>query len=384
MYPHIDREPPTHLNPIMPTRTRRVKAVAGLTQSSGDTHSSERALRESEARLQLALDAANLGLWQYNVEEGTVSWDARFKVMFDVKMDAAPIDEIILRLLPEDIPRVQLALAAASDAIDPKPYHVRYRIQQTDGAIRWIEAHGITDFEGEANDRRAVRLVGTVCDVTAVKRQEEHLQLLMRELAHRGKNVMSVVQSIARLTEKEGHADFASRFSDRIAALAASQDVVVNGDWHNVDVHDLVRSQLAHFKDMFDTRIVVEGERMNIAPAAAQTLGMALHELATNASKYGSLSDEHGQITIRWRLIDVGGGDQFEIHWVEQNGPSVVPPTRRGFGTTVVEVMAKSALSATVELTYPSTGVEWRLTCPADCVCTTEPPNFDRTSAAVV
>ena len=343
-------------------------AIAARNTATGQRQIAQHAQRNSENRLQLALDAARLGLWQYDTGEGTVAWDARFKEIFDVADEKAHLDVIIQRLLPEEIPRVRSALEAALAPIDPVPYFVQYRIRRSDGAIRWIEAHGAVDFEGTGETRRAVRLVGTVADITESKQQQERTLYLMREVDHRGKNIMSVVQSIARLTATSGRADFAARFADRMQALAASQDVIINSNWQNVDIGQLVRSQLAHFSDLIGRRIAIGGEPLNISPAAAQTLGMALHELATNASKYGALSNANGRITIGWRVISAAGGDTFEIDWKKHDGPVVVAPTGHGFGTTVVETMTKSGLSASVRLEYPATGLEWHLACPIDRV----------------
>ena len=324
------------------------------------------ALGATEGRLQLALDAAELGSWQYDPRDGTESWDARFKAMFDVGEVEAHLDVIIQRLLPDDIPLVQAALAASIAPRDPVPYFAQYRIRRSDGDIRWIEAHGTTAFEGTGADRHAVRVVGTVADITESKRQEEHARFLMREVAHRSKNILSLVQAVARLTAKSSHADFATRFTERIQSLAASQDVIVSGNWKNVNVADLVRSQIAHFQDQVGSRILLEGEPVLISPAAAQTIGMALHELATNASKYGALSDAHGRVTIAWTVRSSADGARFEMSWTERGGPAVVPPTRRGFGSTVIETMTTSGLSATIRLEYAPTGLEWHLSCPAD------------------
>jgi PAS domain S-box-containing protein len=343
----------------------REAAEAARSEAAKDRAQMNKAFNESEARLQLALNAANLGLWEYNVLDGTVSWDTRFKELFDVGNEAAHLDVIVQRLLPDDVQPVKAALAAACAIVNPVPYFIQYRIRRSDGSIRWIEAHGTADFEGADDQRKVARVVGTVADITATKQQEEQTQLLMREVAHRSKNILSVVQSVARLTARTGHVDFAARFADRIHALAASQDVIVNGNWQSVNLIDLVRSQLAHFRDLIGSRIVLDGAALHISPAAAQTLGMALHELATNASKYGALANDNGRILIRWRVSPEIEGDRFEISWVESDGPIVEPPSRRGFGTTVIETMAKSGLSAVVSLDYPATGLVWQLSCPA-------------------
>jgi PAS domain S-box-containing protein len=328
----------------------------------------ENELRRSEEKLQMALDAAAMGLWEYNIPDGTISWDARFKAIFDVGEDAAHLDTITQHVLPDDIPVVRSALEAAFAPVNAKPYFVRYRIRRSDGAVRWVEAYGATEFAGMGEHRRAVRLVGTVADITEDKSIEEQTQLLMHEVAHRSKNVLSLVQSIARLTAKSANGDFATNFIERIQALAASQDVIVNGNWHAVSLHDLVRSQLLHFKDLIGSRIVLEGDAITISPLAAQTIGMALHELATNASKYGALSDGNGRIVIVWQLTQTETGEQFEINWIERGGPLVVAPQRRGFGSTVIETMTKGGLAANVRLDYPPAGLEWHLSCPAAVV----------------
>jgi PAS domain S-box-containing protein len=325
----------------------------------------ETELGRSKEKLQFALDAAAMGLWEYNILDGMVSWDARFKVIFDVSEDAAQLDNIIQHVLPDDIPSVQAALHAAFAPVNTAPYHARYRIRRLDGAVRWVEAHGAAEFEGTGEQRQAVRLVGTVADITEDKRLEEQTKLLMHEVAHRSKNILGLVQSIARLTAKSAHGDFATRFSERIQALAASQDVIVNGNWHAISLHDLVRSQLLHFKDLIGSRIGLEGDAITISPTAAQTIGMALHELATNASKYGALSDGNGRIVIAWRLTQTEAGERFEINWIERGGPRVIAPQRRGFGSTVIETMAKGGLAASVRLDYPPAGLEWHLSCPA-------------------
>jgi two-component sensor histidine kinase/PAS domain-containing protein len=325
----------------------------------------ETELGRSKETLQLALDAAAMGLWEYNILDGTVAWDARFKAIFDVGEDAGQLDTLIQRSLPDDRASVRSALEAAFTPVNSKPYYVQYRIRRSDGAVRWVEAYGAADFEGTGEHRRAVRLVGTVADITEDKRREEQTQLLMHEVAHRSKNILSLVQSIARLTAKSAHGDFATRVSERIQALAASQDVIVDGNWHEVEVAELIRSQLLHFKDLIGSRVVLEGDAITISPAAAQTIGMALHELATNASKYGALSDGNGRIVIAWRLTQTEAAERFEINWIERGGPPVVAPQRRGFGSTVIETMAKGGLAASVRLDYAPAGLEWHLSCPA-------------------
>jgi PAS domain S-box-containing protein len=201
-------------------------------------------------------------------------------------------------------------------------------------------------------------------EITERKRAEEVQSLLMREINHRTKNMLSVVLSIARQTAASDTAEFIKHFSARIQALSANQDLLIKSDWRGVDLDDLVRAQLAHFVEVIGTRISVHGPPVRLAAAAAQSIGMALHELATNAGKYGALSGERGCVDIGWRL----DGDEFTIGWAERDGPSVEAPKRYGFGSTVISTVAKASVDGDVELDYAPTGLIWRLKCAADKV----------------
>jgi PAS domain S-box-containing protein len=198
-------------------------------------------------------------------------------------------------------------------------------------------------------------------DVTERKVHEEQVQLLMREINHRSKNMLSLVQAIARQTAARAPEDFMRCFTERIQALAANQDLLVRNEWRGVDVEDLVRAQLAHFADLVGSRIEVAGPKLRLNAAAAQAIGLALHELATNAGKYGALSMDSGHVDVRWQLTS----DGFAISWTERNGPPVLPPERRGFGSTVISSMAKLSVGGEVALDYARAGLRWCLTCPA-------------------
>jgi PAS domain S-box-containing protein len=198
-------------------------------------------------------------------------------------------------------------------------------------------------------------------DVTERKAHDQHVHLLMHEVNHRAKNMLSLVQAIARQTAAREPEDFVGRFSERIRALAANQDLLVRNEWQGVDVEDLVRSQLSHFADLVGSRIAVHGRKLHLNAAAAQAIGLALHELATNAGKYGALSVDAGRVDVRWQLE----GDIFTMSWTERNGPPVSRPKRRGFGSTVIDSMAKLTVGGEIQLDYAPVGLLWRLACPA-------------------
>ena len=209
-------------------------------------------------------------------------------------------------------------------------------------------------------DRRRL-FVCVAQDVTDQKAHEEQVHLLMSEINHRAKNMLSLVQAIARQTTAREPEDFVERFTERIQALAANQDLLVRNEWQGVDVDDLVRSQLAYFADLVGSRITVHGSPVRLNAAAAQAIGLALHELATNAGKYGALSVDAGRVDVCWRL----DGDVFAMSWTECNGPPVSPPARCGFGSTVISSMVKQTVNGEVQLDYVPSGVVWNLTCPA-------------------
>lgn len=196
---------------------------------------------------------------------------------------------------------------------------------------------------------------------------EQQILLLMREVNHRSKNMLAVVQAIARQMPSDDPKLFVRRFSDRIVGLAASQDLLIESNWQGVRVADLARSQLALFRELIGTRIDISGPPVRLHPPAAQAIGMALHELATNASKYGALSDGNGKLRISWRMQGSGEDREFVLVWAEDNGPPVKPPARRGFGYTIMVAMVEKSLDAKVTVDYAESGLVWTVHAPARC-----------------
>jgi two-component sensor histidine kinase len=197
-------------------------------------------------------------------------------------------------------------------------------------------------------------------DITERKEREEKEHLLMREINHRAKNMLSVVDAIAHQTAVRSPEDFIERFSERIQALSANQDLLVRNGWKGVDIADLVHAQPAHLAGLIGSRIVVQGPKLRRNAACAQAIGLALHELATNAVKYGALSTDGGRVDVCWGTE----GHTLTMSWAEREGPQVSAPPRRGFGTIVMETMAERSVDGKVELDYATSGLTWRLSCP--------------------
>lgn len=216
------------------------------------------------------------------------------------------------------------------------------------------------------------QFVASVFDLTERRQKEEQIELLMREVNHRSNNLLAVVQTIAAQTARETSGqEFADTLIRRLKSLSASQDLIIKGNWTAIPMRDLVSRQLEHLDTSCEKSIKIEGPEMKLSPSAAQGIGMALHELATNASKYGAFSNHNGSVAITWQILDTDAGKYFELLWQEFDGPSVVPPKRKGFGTIVIERMASHAVQGEVELVYAPEGIRWKLTAPLHCVMQT-------------
>jgi PAS domain S-box-containing protein len=321
----------------------------------------EAKLREREADLQLAQEAANLGRWQWDLRTEVLAWTDRCMSLFGFPPHAAVTYPMFLAAVhPEDRERVQAAIAAAIE--QGTDYDVEIRAVWPDGSLHWIASKGRVYFDSG----QPSRMVGVAFDITARKQAEEQMSYVLQEVDHRAKNLLSVVQAIVRQTAQTGTTgEFVELFSERLRGLAASQDLLVGNGWKGVALCDLARSQLAHFKDALGSRVKLSGPPIELNASAAQTIGMVIHELATNAAKYGALSNDVGRVFLDWSLNAGREGVVLAMAWSEHGGPPVAKPSRTGFGQTVLLRMAKDALNADVALDYERDGLRWRLRCPA-------------------
>ena len=201
------------------------------------------------------------------------------------------------------------------------------------------------------------RWIGTHVDISEQRRREEHVRFVVDELSHRTKNLLTVVMAIANQTAQSATdiKQYRARLLERLRALAQCHDILVRDDWHGASLHGLVEAQMRPFGGLTGGRIDVEGPDVILKANAVQYLGLALHELATNASKHGSLSGATGTVRIGWKAEE----GLIVFHWRERNGPAVTPPKRRGFGHVVIEQIVPRALNGHGALEFPLTGVQW-------------------------
>src|SRR5215210_4794389 len=242
---------------------------------------------------------------------------------------------------------------------EPTDSEIRVDLGST---VRWYDVH----IEPLHEPTGAIGgLTCAAVDITERKEGEAHLRLLMRELTHRSKNLLAVIQAMARQTARHSGTieGFLEQFSARLQALATSHDLLVQESWYGASLLELVRTQLGHYLDRNGSQISLAGPSVLLKPEAAQSLGLALHELATNAAKYGALSAPGGSVQIVWRrLLEPEEG--IEIDWTETGGPSVKEPERRGFGSLVIERNLSRSLDAEVHLTFRPEGVHCRMLIP--------------------
>ena len=341
---------------VTPTR------LVGIVQDITERKLAEEALRRSEEKFRGVFENAGNGIAITNMQGQFVSCNAAYAAMVGYSEEELRTLTFADLIHPDDRSE-NLAFSRRLAQQELANFEIENRYIAKDGRTVWVHKHASL-VRGSAG--KPTKMIALITDITERKRQEEQISLLMREVNHRSKNILTLVQAIARQTAASQPADFLRRFDERVRALAASQDLLVKSEWTGADLAQLIRSQLAHFKDSVDARIALNGPNLFVTAPAAQALGMALHELSTNAGKYGALSNANGRIRVDWTLERGGSEDMFVMSWRERGGPPVQEPEIKGFGTTVICRMAERSLGAKVELLYERDGVSWQLKCPAN------------------
>jgi PAS domain S-box-containing protein len=239
---------------------------------------------------------------------------------------------------------------------------VEYRIRRpSDGALRWLSRH--IDFVRDETGK-PVRMFGVVQDITDQKEAQARHELLTHELEHRIKNILAMVSAIASQTMRDNDMPTVRRvFSERLRALANAHDLLNTTRWTKANMRQVIENTLTAFPI---SNIAIEGPALAINPKMALTLALAVNELATNALKYGALSVPTGHVAITWAIVPPAPGEQQVLRWswIESSGPTVITPTRRGFGSLLVERVFGTDFGGEVRIEYPPTGVTCLMTAP--------------------
>lgn len=315
-------------------------------------------LRDELARqkrvFDFAMTASDMGTWRYTLADNICVYDENAQRLYGLTEARFLHDDegVKSKFHPDDLELMWARVAKALDLESDGRYDVEYRVKQFDGSWRWLSAWGLVEFEGEGSDRKPTAIAGASRDLTQRKQAEEQQRLLLDELNHRVKNTLATVQAITTQTLRTARDLPSAReaVERRIHSMAQAHDLLTSRSWKGANMTDVVARALEAFTP---TQVQVSGESVELSSRHTLALSLALHELATNATKYGALSCSGGSVNLAWSVQD----GKLRIDWKESGGPPVTPPTQQGFGTRLLEVLLSRDLGGSMKLQYDVAGV---------------------------
>jgi len=339
--------------------------IAKITREIGERKEAELALAERNTQLALAGKIALVGTYAVDINTGRVQLSAGCAAIHGFPEGTAEIRRSDWRagLHPDDLERLDGLFSQAFAERWPE-YKTDYRIVRSSGEVRWIDSRAFISYDGDGG---AERIVGVNIDATERKRAEEHQGLLIAELDHRVKNVLASVAVVARRTSEHNVStgDFIDALDRRIQSMADAHSLLSQNRWQGVSLADLVSRELAPYAAAGNT--VVEGPYVRLTAAVTQAMAMVLHELATNAAKYGALSTPEGRVSVRWERRSNGRGPAaLRLEWHEDGGPAVIAPAQPGYGTSVIRDLIPYELGGTVDLEFAPDGVRCAVVIPGE------------------
>ncbi len=340
--------------------------MIGVNRDTTAQKEAETALRISEERHRLAVEANDVGTWDFDMVSGEHRWSAQFRRLWGLPPEA-PADVGLLRPLVDetDWTMIRARWQSACDPAGDDRISLEYQIRRADdGARRWAMFNGRIFFDDA--HRRPVRAVGVMLDTTERREAEERQRLILRELNHRVKNNLAVVQAIVSQTMRMSPrpSEAFERIQARLMAISRTHDFLNMSDWGGVSLGRLLQGELEPHTSLDPERIVLDGRVVVLDSTTALSLGLVFHELATNAAKYGALSAETGRLKVRWELSGEGEAETISIDWIESGGPVVRTPRRKGFGSRLIEGSVTGRLGGTVETDFARDGLRCRLVFP--------------------
>jgi PAS domain S-box-containing protein len=356
--------------------------ISKVAREIGERKRIDVALKESELRLQQTLRAGQVVAFTWEAGTGLSRRSENASQILGLETQAASHGvgkDFLSRLHDDDRKRF---FAQIKRLCPEQPsYSVSFRFVRPDAREVWLEETGKAEFDTAG---RRTRIKGLTCDITERKRAEEQQRVLVRELDHRVKNVLASVGAVAQRTgEGSGSIDeFLQSFDGRIQSMANAHALLSRSHWKGVRLADLVHSELEPCVRTGGASI--EGPNILLLAEATQPIAIALHELVTNALKYGALSSPRGQITVRWQCQNSGQADEsLLIEWIEHGGPAVVAPKQAGYGIRAIRSLIPYELCGSVELVFDPGGVRCRLEVPSKRHNTSEPVELFKASNAM-
>lgn len=320
--------------------------------------SSTRQLRQSERLRSLALAAGQMGSWEWNVARGSTVWDQGQCEIFGVDRTFVPtLDSVRPLINQDDFELLERAFRKVSKTANT--FQTEFRVRRPNGEVRWCTGTAAASFDEQD---RLIWISGVTADITERKRAEERQILLAEEVDHRARNVVAVVQSIMRLTRANSIDEYIGALDGRIGALSNAHRLLAGSRWEGADLNRLVDEEFAPYRAGGKVRVSAHGPVVLLPPATAQTIALALHELATNAAKYGALSTDAGHVELTWQLEP----NKLELIWVETGGPLISPPSRRGYGSRAIVAGIERQLGGIVNFDWQPDGLHCTLSVPHD------------------
>jgi PAS domain S-box-containing protein len=324
---------------------------------TGELEASAARLLRSEQRRSLALAAGQMGSWEWDPVGGRFAWDdGQYRIFgVDPKDFDVTIDNVRALIHPDDWKHLQNAIKPAVP--NAPALQAEFRVCRPNGQLRWCVGTAVASVDPADN---IVRVSGVTVDITDRKEAEERQALLAREVDHRARNALALVQSIVRLTRADTINSYTAAVDGRIAALSRAHTLLAQSRWQGADLARLVDEELAPFRGAEGERITVAGRAVSLEPRAAQTLALALHELFTNAAKYGALSVLPGRVAVTWELQE----GNLVLQWAESGGPPASPPESPGFGIRVIGASIERQLDGKVAFHWRPEGLHCTLSVP--------------------
>jgi PAS domain S-box-containing protein len=330
-----------------------------------DRCKAEQALHESEERLRLAVDAGGMAMWDWDLQTGKVKWsDEQYKLLGYAVGEVEPsYPAWAARVHPND--RAPVVAAVMSAREKQKDVIISYRVSHADGTVRWCLSRGRSINDAEGNP---ARMIGLSEDITDRRQSEETQKVLIAELQHRTRNMIAVVQSIAKQTWETTHSQeaFITQFNARLGALSRVQGLLSRADHEPITIGALVDMEMEALGAVDRSRITLAGPQVLLANSTVEMLALAIHELATNARKYGALASERGRLSVTWRIDGAHQDRRLQLEWLEQGiAPSTgIDPARRGYGRTLIEQALPYSLSAQTKFELAEDAVRCSISLP--------------------
>lgn len=316
------------------------------------------ALRESEEHLRNTVELNPQIPWTADAHGALTSISSRTTAQTGLSPEAILGDGWKEVIHPDDLPEMDAAWRES--VATGKPYDVESRLRMADGSYRWWRNRAFPSRDAAG---AIVAWYGATEDIDDRKRAEEHQLLLMNEVDHRAKNALAVAQNIVMLTRADSMPEFVAAVEGRVAALARVHTLLAKGKWTGADLRTIICEELQPYLQDSPDRLHLDGQPLTVAPDAVQPVGMVLHELATNAVKYGALSVPAGIVQVAWRFQDDG---RVCLTWREMGGPPVSAPTRSGFGSRMIAATVKGQLDGAAKFDWQPDGLRCTISLAAD------------------